>query len=326
MNEPLGACLASAAGCLALGSWAIQRLIAARTIQPSRYEDCPPLQEVQARKQATPTMGGALVLVVAVAAAALFGGLGRREGWIALVVIVGMALLGLADDVLKLTRPNAGGLRKRPKLLVALGLGGGLGLLTVDPALGFREVIVPWLGRRVDPGWLWVPLSMGVVAGSAHAVNLTDGMDGLASGTLAIAFGALGVLSWQTSFFHHSLVPVWCASLAGGCVGFLWFNSHPASVYLGDVGALGLGAGLGALALLSHQALGLLILGGVFVAEAVSVMLQVASYRWRHGRRIFRVAPLHHHVHLGGVHEVRVVVRFWIAGLMLAAISLMACG
>jgi len=173
---------------------------------------------------------------------------------------------------------------------------------------------------RVEPGALWVPLAMSVIAGCAHAVNLTDGMDGLAPGCLAIAFIVLGVLALP----HGPWLTVWCASLAGACIGFLWFNSAPASVFLGDVGALGLGGALGVLALLSHAVLALVIIGGVFVAETLSVMLQVASYRWRNGRRIFRVAPLHHHFQVGGVSEPKLVVRFWIIGLLLAALGLTA--
>jgi len=243
-----------------------------------------------------------------------------------LAAIAGLGGMGLLDDALKLARPNAGGLRKSPKLMTALVIGAGIGWLTADPRLGYRELSLPWIAHRIDVGALWIPLAMAVVAGSAHAVNLTDGMDGLASGCLAIAFAALAVVGVRHADAPtgSAVLPVWSASLAGACIGFLWFNSHPASVFLGDVGALGLGAALGAIALLSHQALGLLLIGGVFVAEACSVMLQVASFKLRNGHRIFRVAPLHHHVHLGGVAEERVVMRFWIVSVVLAALGISA--
>jgi phospho-N-acetylmuramoyl-pentapeptide-transferase len=308
--------LAAAAG-LAAGPWAIRRLTALSLFQPLRYADCPPLQVQQAGKQGTPTMGGLLALPAAIAGSALCGGLGAAAGWLIALAAAALAGLGLADDVLKLRRANAGGLRKLPKLLIALGIGGGVGVLTADPSLGYRELAVPWLGRRVDVGWLWVPLAMGVVAGSAHAVNLTDGMDGLAAGLLWIAYAAVGLLAWR---LNGDAPLIWCAALAGGCAGFLWFNGHPARVFLGDVGALGLGSGLGVAALLSHQALALLLIGGVFVAEAGSVIIQVFCFK-RWGVRPFRVAPLHHHIQLGGVAETHVVMRLWIVGGLLAGLG-----
>jgi phospho-N-acetylmuramoyl-pentapeptide-transferase len=162
-----------------------------------------------------------------------------------------------------------------------------------------------------------------IVAGCSHAVNLTDGMDGLAAGCVAIALLAIGVWALHSGA-HNRAVVLWCAALPGACVGFLWFNSFPASVFLGDVGALGLGAALAALSLLTHTALWLPVIGGVFVVEAVSVMLQVASYKWRGKRRAFRVAPLHHHFHLGGISEPKLIVRFWIVGVVLAMVGLTA--
>ena len=314
--------LASALGCLLTGRWAIRGLVAMRWLQPMRHEDCPPLMPLQHAKQGTPTMGGLLVLGVATCVAVVFGGLSHRDGWIVLGSIIGLGLVGLLDDALKLRRPNAKGLRCLPKLVIALGIGAIVGGLLADPAAGYRQVTVPWLGMSRELGWWWIPLASLTVAGCAHAVNLTDGMDGLAAGCLALAFGTLGCVALLMT--HDQLVTVWCVSLAGACVGFLWFNTFPASVFLGDVGALGLGAALGVLALLSHAVLGLVIVGGIFVAEALSVMLQVASYRWRNTRRIFRVAPLHHHFQLGGVEEPQVVVRFWIVGLLLAALGLSA--
>jgi len=161
-----------------------------------------------------------------------------------------------------------------------------------------------------------------VMAGCVHAVNLTDGMDGLATGCVAIVCVVLGLWSLLGSPEYRVLVP-WCAALTGSCLGFLWFNGFPASVFLGDVGALGLGAAVGALSLLLGAGVWLIVLGGVFVIEACSVMLQVASYKWRGGQRIFRVDPLHHHVHLGGTSEPKVIVRFWIVAMLCALLSIM---
>ncbi|MBI3087990.1 MAG: phospho-N-acetylmuramoyl-pentapeptide-transferase [Candidatus Omnitrophica bacterium] len=316
--------LVGAAGCLALGPWAIRRLLVRRWVQPIRHEDCPPLMPLQQAKQGTPTMGGLLVIGVGTAVAAAFGGFSTREGWALLFGLGGVGLIGLADDWLKLRRPNAKGLRCLPKLLAAMLVGAGIGWVTSDPGLGYQAMRLPWLGRSIELGGWWIPAASLVIAGSAHAVNLTDGMDGLAAGCLALAFGVFALLGLKDGG-SPSLI-AWCASLSGACVGFLWFNSFPASVFLGDVGALGLGAALGVLALLSHAALGLVIIGGIFVAEALSVMLQVASYRWRGKRRIFRVAPLHHHFQVAGMGEPKLAVRFWIAGLLLAALGLTALG
>jgi len=224
------------------------------------------------------------------------------------------------DDYLKCRGEHAAGIRALPKLLAALGIGAGVGIVSAG-SNSFSTLELPWVRRTVELGWAWIPFSMLVVAGCAHAVNLADGMDGLAAGCVAIALAVLGLLALEGDPRSLTLVP-WCASLAGACVGFLWFNAFPASVVLGDVGALGLGAALGALSLLSHTSLWLPIIGAVFVVEALSVMLQVASYKWRGKRRIFRVAPIHHHFQLGGMSEPKLIVRFWIVGLLLAMVGL----
>lgn len=311
--------VAASLGCLAGGLWMIRRLRSLRWLQPIRHEDCPPLLPLQQHKQGTPTMGGLFVLAAGVAVAALFGGLSHRHGWLVLIGLAGLGMIGLIDDWLKLRHPNAAGLRSRPKLIAALAVGGAIGFILAVP--GTRTVSLPWLARHLELGWVWVPLAAVVIAGCSHAVNLTDGMDGLASGCLAMVFGVLALWGF---FIQDPVVAVWSASLAGVCIGFLWFNAAPASVFLGDVGALGLGAALGVLAILADAMLALVVIGGVFVTEAVSVILQVASYRWRNKRRIFRVAPLHHHFQVGGVAEQKLVVRFWIVGMLLAAVGLTA--
>ncbi len=315
--------LISALACLLAGRFAIPALVRAQRVAPVRYEDCPPLLAYQERKQGTPTMGGLFVLSVGIVVAAVAGGLAHRNGWLVLGALTGLGVVGLFDDCLKFRGANGRGLRSVPKLLIAFAIGAVVGIATLSAPTGAVGLEIPWLHRTVDVGWAWVPLAMLVVAGCAHAVNLTDGMDGLAAGCVAIALSVLGLWALAGGREHHVLVP-WCASLAGSCVGFLWFNSFPASVFLGDVGALGLGAALGTISLLSATALWLLIIGGVFVVEALSVILQVASYRWRGRRRIFRVAPLHHHFHLGGASEPKLIVRFWIIGLMLGALGLTA--
>ncbi|MBI3020439.1 MAG: phospho-N-acetylmuramoyl-pentapeptide-transferase [Candidatus Omnitrophica bacterium] len=313
--------LISAGVCVAAGRVAIPALMRGQRVAPGRYEDCPPLMAYQAMKQGTPTMGGLFVLSAGILVACAAGALSDREGWLVLAAVAGLGAVGLLDDCLKFRGKNGRGLRSLPKLVVALAIGAILGLATVSTPVGASTVEVPWLQQSVAVGWGWVPFAAVVVAGSAHAVNLTDGMDGLASGCVAIALSALGFLALTGDRPHPALV-AWCASLAGACVGFLWFNGFPASVFLGDVGALGLGAALGTISLLTRTALWLVIIGGVFVVEALSVVFQVASYKWRGQRRIFRVAPLHHHVHLGGLSEPKLIVRFWIVGILLAALGL----
>lgn len=325
MADPLGsaalAFLAGAGLCLVVGSFAIRWLTRMQCVAPIRYGDCPPLLAYHAAKRKTQTMGGVFVLMAGIAAAAAAGGFSRTDGWLVCAAVLGLGAIGLLDDWLKFRRPNARGLRSLPKLLVALLIGAAVGLAIQAQSLDARVVQIPWLAQSADLGWGWVPFAAVVVAGCAHAVNLTDGLDGLAPGCVAIALSALGLLVLAGDPRHRVLIP-WCAGLSGACVGFLWFNAFPASIVLGDVGALGLGAALATVSLLTQTALWLVVIGGVFVAEALSVMLQVASYRWRGKRRIFRVAPLHHHVHLGGLSEPKVMVRFWVVGLILAMLGL----
>ncbi len=326
-SELTGGCaivVMSAATTIAMGQWAIPRLGAAGWRAPVRHDDCPPLQPLQSRKHGTPSMGGLFVLASALAVITVAGGMCDPMAWLVLAAVVGFSAIGLVDDVLKLRGDNARGLRSRPKLLLALGIAAMIGWMLPGQQSSVRLVSIPWTGGSWDPGWLWVPFTMFVIAGCSHAVNLTDGMDGLAAGLLALAFLAVGVVSvvqaTGSAMPSGGIVWRWCAGLAGACLGFLWFNASPAAVFMGDVGALGLGAALGTLAVLARAGFALLLIGGVFVAEAVSVMLQVASFKWRK-RRIFRVAPLHHHFQVSGAPEASLVVRFWIIGALLGAVG-----
>ena len=312
--------LAALGGCLLMGRGTIRWLSRAQCLSQIRYDDCPPLLAYQETKPQVPTMGGLFVLGVAGVVAIAAGGLTHPDGWLVLMAIVGLGTVGLLDDWLKCRGQTGCGMRGSPKLLAALGIGALVGACSASGPEHHSTLTLPWVPGQVELGWLWVPFAMVVVAGSAHAVNLTDGMDGLAAGCVAIALSVFGV--WAGRGAQGSALVPWCAALAGACVGFLWFNSFPASVFLGDVGALGLGAALGTISLLTHAALWLVIIGGVFVAEALSVMLQVASYKWRGKRRLFRVAPIHHHFHLGGTSEPKLIVRFWIVSMVLALVGL----
>lgn len=321
LGKGAGIFLVSTGLCLVTGRFVINYLTRLGCLQPTRYDDCPPLSRYQETKSKTPTMGGLLVLSIGIGVAAISGGLSSPEGWIVLITILTLGAVGFVDDFLKFSDSHAVGLRAKPKLLYALVIGAGVGVLSLIYADPKGICLIPFVNQSIALRWVLVPFSMLVTAGCSHAVNLTDGMDGLATGCCLIAFVVLA-FTVGLSGAHAPVLSVWCISLAGACAGFLWFNGFPASIFLGDVGALGLGAALSAISILSGMGLWLIIIGGVFVVEALSVILQVASYKWRNKRRIFRVAPLHHHFHLGGIEEPKVIMRFWLAGLCLGLLSL----
>jgi phospho-N-acetylmuramoyl-pentapeptide-transferase len=312
----------SAGLCAVVTRLLMPTLAQAQGAAPARYDDCPPLASYQQAKRHVPTMGGVGVLLCAGLVAGWAGGLAQWQGWVVAAAAAAFGALGLADDWLKFRRPQQGGVRCLPKLLIALVLGSSLGVTMLAGPSDTRTLHLPGLGRLLVTGWWWVPLAMCVIAGCAHAVNLTDGMDGLAAGCVAMAAMGIGVLAFMEGGRQPALV-AWCVAVSGACVGFLWFNSYPAAVFLGDVGALGLGAALGTISVLAGASAWLLLIGGVFVAEALSVMLQVASYKWRGKRRIFRVAPLHHHFQVGGMSEPKVVLRLWMVAAMLALLGVL---
>lgn len=325
LSDGAGIFLTSTVVCLSTGRLAIQWLTRVQCLAPVRYQDCPPLLAHQAAKVSTPTMGGLLVLGIGMIVAAMTGGLAHQNGRLVCGSVLAFAAVGLADDYLKFRTVNATGVRGRPKLLLTLAIGAALGAASSASPGREHGLQGLWFPSAADLGWWWIPFSMLVMTGCAHAVNLTDGLDGLAAGCVAITLSVLGIWAFAGDG-PDRVMGVWCASLAGACVGFLWFNSHPASVFLGDVGALGLGAAVGAISLLTQSALWLPLIGGVFVVEALSVMLQVASYKWRGKRRVFRVAPLHHHFQLGGMSDPKLIARFWIAGLLLGVAGLALMG
>jgi len=272
-------------------------------------------------KAGTPTMGGVLIIGAAVVSALGVGlaALGAPPDLlIALGVIVVFAAIGGADDAIGIARGRNLGLRAREKLLLQIPAPLLLGAYAVaHPHLG-SALAVPGTHLSVTLGWGYPLFAMLLVVGMANAVNLTDGLDGLAAGSVAIAALALGVLAARAG---AAPVGVLCAAVAGAALGFLWFNAHPAGVFMGDVGSQALGAALAVAAILAKMELAALIVGGVFVAEAVSVILQVTSFRTT-GRRLFRMSPVHHHCELLGWTETQTVVRFWVCGALLAAIGM----
>jgi phospho-N-acetylmuramoyl-pentapeptide-transferase len=287
-------------------------------------------------KAGTPTMGGALLLVAIAISTLFWSDLGNRYVWVVLLVTLSFGAIGFYDDYKKLVLRDSAGLAARYKYLaqsvVALVAALVLYFSASEPAE--TQLIFPFFKDLViDLGPWFVLFTYFVVVGSSNAVNLTDGLDGLAVMPTVLVAGALGVFAYTSGHMqiaNYLLIPylpgvgevaIFCGALMGAGLGFLWFNAYPAQVFMGDVGALALGAALGIVAVVVRQELVLLIAGGVFVVETVSVILQVASFKLT-GRRIFRMAPLHHHFELKGWPEPRVIVRFWIITVILVLVAL----
>lgn len=289
-------------------------------------------------KAGTPTMGGALVLVAMTITTLLWSDLTNRYMWIVLITTLLFGAIGWWDDYRKLVLRDPRGLAPRYKYLLQSLAGIGVAIyvyMTADPNNAIEtQLLIPFLkDTALELGWLFVPLTYLVVVGFSNAVNLTDGLDGLAIMPTVLVAGALGIFAYASGhaqFASYLGIPsitgvgevvVFCGALVGAGLGFLWFNAYPAQVFMGDVGALALGAALGILAVLVRQEVVLLIMGGVFVMETVSVILQVISFKLT-GRRIFRMAPLHHHFELKGWPEPRVIVRFWVVTVILVMVGL----
>ena len=287
-------------------------------------------------KAGTPTMGGALILVAIAFSTLLWADLGNRYVWVVLMVTLLFGAIGFVDDYKKLVLQDSKGLPARWKYMwqSVVGLGAAVVLYMTAANPQETQLLIPYLKEAtIDLGPLFVVLSYFVIVGSSNAVNLTDGLDGLAILPTVMVAGALAIfayLSGHANFADYLKIPhlpgigevvVFCGAMVGAGLGFLWFNAYPAQVFMGDVGALALGAALGVIAVEVRQELVLLIMGGVFAMETVSVILQVASYKLT-GKRIFRMAPLHHHFELKGWPEPRVIVRFWIITVILVLIGL----
>ena len=317
-----------------LGPPVIRRLRALKIGQQVR-DDGP---QSHLPKAGTPTMGGVLIVIAIAVSTLLWGNLGTPSVLVALGSTLWMGAVGFLDDYLRVVKRYRKGLLGRYKLAGQILLGVGVFMVVfffparsiLDPA----ETNVPLLKRTVvDFGWLYLPFVILVVTGASNAVNLADGLDGLAAGMTSFAAVALGGMCYVTGhikFSSYLQIPyiqgageltVFCAAVVGATLGFLWWNCHPADVFMGDTGSLSLGAALGTVAVLIKREFLLAIVGAVFVAEALSVMVQVLSYKlW--GKRVFKMAPLHHHFELLGWKEPRVVVRFWLAAALAALVSL----
>ena len=280
-------------------------------------------------------MGGLLIAFSLTTSVLLWADLRNHYIWIALLVFWSFALVGFWDDYAKIRRNGNKGLSPRMKLAgQILAAAAGMLLLFNEPAFS-SKLAVPFL-KDVNPdlGWFYVPFAIAVMVGSSNGVNLTDGLDGLAIGPTIVAGGVLAVFIYvcgHAQIAGYLLVPfqpgvgevtVLCGALIGAGLGFLWFNAYPAQIFMGDVGSLSLGGLLGFLAVLCKQELVLVLAGGLFVAETLSVILQVGYFKWTGGKRIFRMAPLHHHFELKGIPESKIIIRFWITSALFGLMAL----
>ncbi len=312
-----------------LGPPLIRSLSRLRVDQPIR-EIGPNHQE----KEGTPTMGGLLILLSLIVSVLLWANLESRAVWIVLGLTTGYGVLGFVDDYRKVKQRHSGGIRARSKLFWQFLLAFGVALLIYTDPNFDGELAVPFF-KDFTPhlGWIYVPLAALVIVSVSNAVNLTDGLDGLAIGPVMIAAGTFLILAYAAG---HSVIAdylaikyvagsgqlaIFCGALVGGGLGFLWFNTYPAQLFMGDVGSLALGGALGAIAVVIRQEILLAVVGGIFVVETLSVMIQVISFKLT-GKRVFRMAPIHHHFEQIGWAEQKIVVRFWIIAIILALVAL----
>ena len=314
-----------------LGPWLIQRLRQLQHGGTSVREDTP---ERHRAKAGTPTMGGVGILIAILVSTLLWANLRNRYMWVLMLATAGLGLIGLRDDWRKIKTRK--GISAKEKFGAQILLVGALmAFLYYWPADGFStSVVIPFFkGWLLTFGWLWIPFTVLVIVGASNAVNLTDGLDGLAIGPIVTAGGAFAVIAYLTGNFRAAEylrilnvkgtgeLTIFCGALVGAALGFLWFNSYPAQVFMGDVGSLALGGAIGTLAVLTKAELLLPLIGGIYVVEAGSVIIQVFSFKF-FGRRVFRMAPLHHHYEMKGWAEPKIIVRFWILSFMLALLAL----
>lgn len=320
--------------CVVFGPLVVRYLSSLKIREIAKRKDAPALDKFQESKEGTPTMGGLLIIGSICISVLLWADMTNRYILLTLFGCLWLTGLGFMDDYLKLTRPQTRGISKRTKMIWQIMIGcfvGGYVYFNPDtpPTVTFpffKDLII-------DLGMFYLPFVALVVVGTSNAVNLTDGLDGLAIGCVLTVGLTLAILSYMVGhvqFAQYLLIPhvpgageltVFCAAIIGASLGFLWFNSYPATVFMGDVGSLPLGGTLGIIAVLIKKEHLLLIAGGIFVMEAMSVILQVYSLRWT-GKRMFKMSPIHHHFQLSGWKESKIIIRFWIISIILAMIAL----
>lgn len=317
---------------LILGPWFIRRLSELKIGQAVRNDG----PQTHLTKSGTPTMGGALILVAIFASTLLWSDLSSRYVWVVMIVTAIFGAVGWVDDYRKVAKRDSRGLPARWKYFwqSIAGFGAAIFLYVSAASPAETQLFIPFFKSvALDMGLFYIVFSYFVIVGTSNAVNLTDGLDGLAIMPCVMVAGALALIAYLagnlkfSEYLHIAYIPgagelvVFCCAMVGAGLGFLWFNTYPATVFMGDVGALALGAALGVIAVIVRHEIVLFIMGGIFVLETVSVILQVASFKLT-GKRIFRMAPIHHHFELKGWPEPRVIVRFWIITLMLVLIGL----
>lgn len=318
--------------CFILGPWFIKKL---RNLQIGQYiRECGP--ESHKAKSGTPTMGGVMIIFSVLVSVILWADITNGFVWITLLTMLMYGGIGFADDYIKVVKKRNLGLRGWPKMLLQIVCGVVVALLLL--LAGLSTIITIPFFKEFSPnlGWFYILFVLLVIVGASNAVNLTDGLDGLAMGPYIVAISTYAVFAYVAGHINMAEylnlnyiarsgeMAVFCGALAGACAGFLWYNTYPAQLFMGDVGSLSLGATLGVIAIITKQELILIVVGGIFVLEALSVILQVGCFKLTHGKkRIFKMAPIHHHFELKGWAEPKVIVRFWIIaiGLALLAIS-----
>lgn len=291
--------------------------------------------KAHAAKAGTPTMGGLLIMLTVLVSILLWSDLSNRYVWQCMLVFLGYGIIGFWDDMTKLRHHQNKGISPKAKMLGLIIVASvAMWLLQTDPSYTTKLYIPFAKGWTSDLGVFYFPFGVFVMVASSNAVNLTDGLDGLAIGPTVLAGAVFAIFIYitgnarLTQYLYLPYIPgvgevtVFCGAFIGAGLGFLWFNAYPAQVFMGDVGSLSLGGTLGFLALLCKQELIMVVVGGIFVAETLSVILQVSYFKWTHGKRIFRMAPLHHHFELKGIPESKIIIRFWITSIILGLVAL----
>lgn len=291
--------------------------------------------KAHAAKAGTPTMGGLLIMLTVLVSILLWSDLSNRYVWQCMLVFLGYGIIGFWDDMTKLRHHQNKGISPKAKMLGLIIVASvAMWLLQTDPSYTTKLYIPFAKGWTPDLGVFYFPFGVFVMVASSNAVNLTDGLDGLAVGPTVLAGAVFAIFIYitgnarLTQYLYLPYIPgvgevtVFCGAFIGAGLGFLWFNAYPAQVFMGDVGSLSLGGTLGFLALLCKQELIMVVVGGIFVAETLSVILQVSYFKWTHGKRIFRMAPLHHHFELKGIPESKIIIRFWITSIILGLVAL----
>jgi phospho-N-acetylmuramoyl-pentapeptide-transferase len=320
--------------CIIFGPMIIRKLRQLKLTEIAKRKDTPDLDKFHNTKQGTPTMGGIFVIGSIVISVLLWADLTNQYVLVTLLTCLWLAMLGFKDDYIKLTKKDQKGLNKRTKILWQLLLCFLIGFFVYFNPGTSTKIDFPFLKNlTIDFGIFYIPFVVFIVIGASNAVNLTDGLDGLAIGCVlivAITLAALSYITGNVNFSDYLYLPfingageltVFCAAIVGASLGFLWFNCHPASVFMGDTGSLPLGGALGVIAVLIKKEILLALIGGIFVFEALSVILQVFSFRV-FGKRIFKMSPFHHHLQLTGWPESKIIIRLWIVAIILALLTL----